>query len=155
MLQVCKDADITKLYAVDKHSRDSQGHNRSIDLQRVGIRNAVRAKPLQPDTLVIYWSSNFSQGKCIPVSVNYQRAVERRVLQEREELLLLMLMMMLPMLSDIKLDGMEGSMEWFAAEMHFETRIAMTTEVNALDPHDLVCIGAQFSKGVRVFSFSL
>ena len=74
---------------------------------------------------------------------NRQRAVERLVRQERAQLFR-------PLLRGIELDGKQGSMERLADELSFVRRIQLHNSGECeLDPHEPVCCGSQFSKGVR------
>jgi hypothetical protein len=72
-----------------------------------------------------------------------QRAVERQVRKEREDLFR-------PLLNGIVIDGKQGSMERLAAEMDFERLINLHNSGDRpLDAHEPVCIGSQFENGVR------
>ncbi len=137
MLQVRKDADHTELYSWDLHSLESHALDRSkqqrTHAQRIGIRQAVRAAPLQPGALVI---ENFSPEKRIPMTMLKQRAVKRQVRKEREDLYR-------PLLNGIVIDRKQGSMECLAAEMDFERLINLHNSGDRpLDAHEPVCIGS-------------
>jgi hypothetical protein len=149
-LQVRRDAHVTELLTKDTHNRDSHAEDRACNInnqQRIGIARSVKASPLQSESVIIDRSS-FSPEKVIPFLVNRQRAVERYVRIERDKVFD-------PIMEGIKLDGKEGTMDQLADALSLTLRIAFhNSGEHELGPHDLVCLGSQFSEGVRFMCLS-
>ncbi len=151
LLQVRRDAHVTEILTKDAHNRDSHAEDRACNInnqQLIGIACSVKATPLPPGSMIIYRSSSFSPKKVIPFSVNCQRAVERYVLIEHDKLFD-------PIMEGIKLDGKEGTMEQLADALCLTRRIPLhNSGERELGPHDPVCLGSQFSEGVRFMCLS-
>ena len=93
---------------------------------------------------------NFSQGRRVPYDARSRAAVARLTRHERA----LVLEETVPC---SKLDGSEGSMDELADSLFLERLLARHNDPNDsfhMDEPQVVCVGHQFSDGVRFATFS-
>jgi hypothetical protein len=118
-LQVRNRPETVELWSSGQHTSASHTSDRSTHLthaQRLGVKRAVSACPLQPGACIVDKSAAFSPGKQIEYSRSSQRSVEHLVRKERAELFR-------PVVGDINLDKTEGSMNALAGELCLQHRI--------------------------------
>ena len=94
---------------------------------------------------------HFSPGRRVPYDQRSCDAVSRHTRRERE----VVLDAQVP--GGIKLEGSEGSMNQLADELSLDKLLARhndPTDIFHMDAHKVVCLGHQFSDGVRFATFS-
>lgn len=119
--------------------------------QRGTIKRMVRAAPMAVGTQVHANLQHFSPGRRVPYDERSRAAVSRLTRKERE----VVLDEQVP--GGIKLDGSEGSMNQLADELSLDKLLARhndPTDSFHMDAHKVVCLGHQFSDGVRFATFS-
>jgi hypothetical protein len=118
--------------------------------QRGTIKRAVRAAPMAVGSQIHASLQNFSPGRRVAYDARSRAAVSRLTRRERAAVLE-------ETVPGIKLDGSEGSMNELADSLSLEKLLARHNDPNDsfhMDEHQVICVGHQFSDGVRFATFS-